>query len=220
MAYKTAIEVPRSGNAWIDGLTDGYRWGTTATDPAVGTTFISDTSDRPGGEFGGYPSWGWSDQERQLMEDAMEEISAVCSLQFVDRGDDNDDAVEIWFYNLDKRQSEGSYGFAYTPGSDSDEGLVAINWSTYQNADGGFKNSIASGSFYGITFLHELSHAVGLKHPHDKGLIGQPPFPGLTHRSNEFRDKGDFDQNAQPFTQLTYVDKGARNGMVPRSIEA
>ena len=220
MAYKTAIEVPRSGNAWIDGLTDGYRWGTTPTDPAVGTTFISDTSDLPGGEFGGYPSWGWSDQERQLMEGAMEEISAVCSLQFVDRGDDNDDAVEIWFYNLDNRQSEGSYGFAYTPGSDSDEGLVAINWSTYQNADGSFKNSIASGSFYGITFLHELSHAVGLKHPHDKGLFGQPRFPGLTRRSNEFRDKGHFDQNAHPFTQLTYVDKGARNGLVPRSIEA
>ena len=220
MAYKTAIEVPRSGNAWIDGLTDGYRWGTTATDPAVGTTFISDTSDLPGGEFGGYPSWGWSDQERQLMEGAMEEISAVCSLQFVDRGDDNDDAVEIWFYNLDNRQSEGSYGFAYTPGSDSDEGLVAINWSIYQNADGSFKNSIASGSFYGITYLHETSHAVGLKHPHDKGLFGQPRFPGLTRQSDEYRDKGDYDQNAQPFTQLTYVDKGARNGMVPRSIEA
>jgi serralysin len=220
LAYKTAIEVPRSGNAWIDGLTDGYRWGTTATDPAVGYTFISPTFDRPGGEFGGYPSWGWSDQERQLMEDAMEEISAVCSLQFDDRGDDNDDGVEIWYYNLDKRQSEGSYGFAYTPGSDSDEGLVAINWSTYQNADGGFKNSIASGSFYGITFLHELSHAVGLKHPHDKGLFGQPRFPGLTRQSDEYRDKGDYDQNAQPFTQLTYVDKGARNGMVPRSIEA
>ena len=220
MAYKTAIEVPLSSNAWIDGLTDGYRWGTTATEPTVAYTFISETVDRPGGEFGGYPSWGWSDQERQLMEDAMAEISAVCALQFEDRGDDNDDGVEIWYYNLDKRQSEGSYGFAYTPGSDSDEGLVAINWSTYQNADGIFKNSIVSGSFYGATYLHELSHAVGLKHPHERGLFGQPRFPGLTRQSNEYRDKGDYDQNAQPFTQLTYVDKGARNGMVPRSIEA
>ena len=48
MAYKTAIEVPRSGNVWIDGLTDGYRWGTTATDPAVGTTFISAWLDESG----------------------------------------------------------------------------------------------------------------------------------------------------------------------------
>ena len=220
MPYQTAIEVPRSGNAWIDGLTDGYRWGTSTIDPAVGYTFISDTSALQGGEFGGYPSWGWSDEERQLMEQAMAEISAVCALQFDNRGDDNDDDVEIWYYNLDKRESDDSYGFAYTPGSDSDEGLVAVNWSTYQNADGSFKDSIAPGSFYGITFLHELSHAVGLKHPHDKGLLDQPRFPGLTRQSNEFRDKGDFDQNAHPFTQLTYVDKGARNGMVPQSKEA
>ncbi len=212
--------MPRSSNAWIDGLTDGYRWGITATDPVVGYTFISDTSDRPGREFGGYPSWGWSDQERDLMEQAMAEISAVCALRFADHGDDNDEGVEIWYYNLNDRQSENSYGFAYTPGSDSDEGLVAINWSTYQNTDGSFKNSIASGSYYGITFLHELSHAVGLKHPHDTGLLDQPRFPGLTRSSNDFRDKGDFEQNAQPFTQLSYVDKGARNGMVPQSIEA
>ena len=122
------------------------------------------------------PSWGWSHAERQLMEKAMDSIASVSGLQFINRGDDNDDEVEIWFYNLDRRNSEGSYGFAYTPGSDPDEGLVAINWSTYQNKDGSFKNSIASGSFHGVTFLHELCHAVGLKHPHDRGIHGEPRF--------------------------------------------
>ena len=220
MSYQDPTPVPLSGNHWIDGLTDGYRWGTTKDDPAVGYTFVRDTSDQPGGEFGGYPSWGWSDQERQLMEDAMDKISNVCGIQFINRGDDNDDEVEIWFYNLDSRSSEGSYGFAYTPGSDSDEGLVAINWSAYQNNDGSFKNSIASGSFYGITFLHELSHAVGLKHPHDRGLRGQPRFPGLSRSSNQYKDAGDYGQNAHPWTQLSYVDKRADNGLVPDRIEA
>ena len=130
--YKSPVLVPQSGNQWIDGLTDGYRWGTTVENPAVGFTFISDTSDKPRGEFGGYPSWGWSHAERQLMEQAMDSIASVSGLQFINRGDDYDDEVEIWFYNLDRRNSEGSYGFAYTPGSDPDEGLVAINWSTYK----------------------------------------------------------------------------------------
>ena len=58
MAYKTAEIVPLSGNVWIDGLTDGYRWGVTPDDSAVGFTFISDTSGEPDGQFGGYPSWG------------------------------------------------------------------------------------------------------------------------------------------------------------------
>ena len=209
--------MPRSGNPWIDGLTDGFRWGVTADDPAVGFTFISDTSSLPRGQFAGYPSWGWRAAERRAMEKAMDAIEAVCALRFVDRGNDNDDNVEVWFYTLNQRKAKGSYGFSYTPGSDADEGLVAINWSLYRSANGRYKHAITPGSFYGVTFLHELSHAVGLKHPHDRGQRGQPRFPGLTARSNEFRNKGDFDQNAHPFTQLSYVDKGARNGLVPRS---
>ena len=68
------------------------------------------------------------------------------------------------------------YGFAYTPGSDSDEGLVAINCLRIKIMMV-VLNIQAPGSFYGITFLHELSYAVGLKHPHDKGLRGQLRFP-------------------------------------------
>ena len=217
MAYKSALEVPSSGNPWIDGLTDGYRWGTTTQDSVIGFTFVTDTRGRPSGQFGGYPSWGWSHLERAQMHEAMDAISSVCRLEFYDRGDDNDDNVELWFYSMDRRSAENNYGFAYTPGSDPDEGLVAINWSTYRRPDGTFKASIESGSFYGITFLHELSHAVGLKHPHDLGLMGQPRFPGLTPRSDEFRDQGEFGQNAHPFTQLSYVDKGADHGLVPDS---
>ena len=208
IAYKSAVSVPRSGNPWIDGLTDGFRWGVTRDDPVIGYTFISDTSGLPSGEFGGYPSWGWSESERLRMEQSMDAIESVCTLQFVDRGNDNDDNVELWFYSLDQSNSNGSYGFAYTPGSNADEGLVAINWTSYRSDDGNFTHSINPGSFYGITFLHELSHAVGLKHPHDRGLRRQPRFPGLKFLSDEFSDEGTFGQNAHPYTQLSYVDKG------------
>lgn len=222
MRYQVPVEVPSSGNPWVDGLTDGYRWGTKPGDQAVGYTFISDTSTRPQGTFAGYASWGWSKTERTLMEQALRKISDVCAIEFIDRGDNNADGedVEIWFYNLDRKKSGNTYGFAYSPGSDSDEGLVAVNWSVYQNNDGSYKQSIAPGSFYGITYLHELSHAVGLKHPHDRGLSGQPRFPGLNRKSDEFKDSGDFGQNAHPWTQLSYVDKGADNGLVPNKIEA
>ena len=219
MTYQTPIQVKRSGNIWIDGLTDGYRWGTTSDRPNVGYTFVSNTENRPGGKFGGYRSLGWTQQERQLILDGIRDIEAVSGLRFLDRGDDVDDQVEIWFYTLDEQDAKESYGFAYTPGSDFDEGLVAINRSMYEFPDGRSKHSIARGSFYGITFLHELCHAVGLKHPHELGLLRQPRFPGLKRWSDEYRDKGTYNQNAHPFTQLSYVDKGARNGYVPRAIE-
>jgi serralysin len=220
MSYQSPVRSPLSENPWIDGLIDGYRWGTTTASPSIGYTFIGATAHKPRGLFAGYPSWGWTDDERALMVNAIAAIEVVCGLRFVDRGDDNDDDVEIWFYNLDKEAADGAFGFAYTPGSDSDEGLVAINWSTYRDEDGTERHPIAPGSFYGLTFLHELSHAVGLKHPHDLGLIGQPRFPDLTRRSNIYRDSGRYGQNAQPWTQMTYVDKKSGNGAVPNSEEA
>ena len=146
----------------------------------------------------------------------MRDIENVSGLRFFNRGNDTDDEVEIWFYMLDKESADDSFGFAYTPGSDPDEGMVAINRSVYAKPDGTSVHSIARGSFYGITFLHELCHAVGLKHPHEKGLLRQPRFPGLKNWSNEYRNKGMYEQNAHPFTQL--IDT-VRNGYVPRSIK-
>lgn len=219
VTYQTPVKVERSGNIWVDGLTDGYRWGATSGNPAVGYTFIRNTDNYPDGTFGGYRSLGWSAEERKLITKGMRDIENVSGLRFVDRGDNNDDEVELWFYMLDAQGANDSFGFAYTPGSDSDEGLVVINRSMYQRPNGAQKHSIARGSFYGITFLHELCHAVGLKHPHDLGLLKQPRYPGLERSSNQYRDKGTFGQNAHPFTQLTYVDKGARNGYVPTSAE-
>ena len=219
MTYQTPVKVKSSGNIWIDGLTDGYRWGTKPSRPAVGYTFISNTENRPGGTFGGQRSLGWRRKERQLILSGMRDIENVSGLRFFNRGNDTDDEVEIWFYMLDKESADDSFGFAYTPGSDPDEGMVAINRSVYAKPDGTSVHSIARGSFYGITFLHELCHAVGLKHPHEKGLLRQPRFPGLKNWSNEYRNKGMYEQNAHPFTQLSYVDKGARNGYVPRSIK-
>ncbi len=217
MTYQTPVKVERSGNIWIDALTDGYRWGTTRVNSAIGYTFIRNTDNYPGGTFGGERSLGWTAQERNLIELGMKDIENISGLRFFNRGDNNDEEVELWFYMLDDEGANGSFGFAYTPGSDSDEGLVAINRSMYQSSSGKQKHSIARGSFYGITFLHELCHAVGLKHPHDVGLMKQPRFPGLERSSNQYRDKGTYNQNAHPFTQLTYVDKGARNGYVPTS---
>ena len=151
------------------------------------------------------------------MKTAISEIENVCRLQFVDYEDDNDKA-QIYFHTINNEESDDSYGFAFTPEPDVEAVVVALNWSLYRTEDDVFKNSISPGSFYGITFLHELCHAVGLKHPHEKGLKGQPRFPGLLDSSNEFSDKGDFDQNAPPFTQMGYVDKKAQNGYIPSYI--
>jgi len=213
MVYADPVRVQKSGNAWIDGLVDGYRWGTTAQRPSIGYTFIDETV----GKFYGWRSWGWSEPEIEALDIAFNAIELVCSLRFEDRGLNNAEDVEIWLYNLDQKDSDDALGFAYLPGGGDEEGMIGINWTYYQKADGTYKGSIAAGSYFFITFLHELSHAVGLKHPHDKGTLGNPRFPGLTPKSSVSTDSGTYAQNAHPYTQLTYVDEGARNGYVPTS---
>ena len=47
------------------------------------------------------------------MLDGMAAIERVSGLRFIDRGDSNDDEVEIWFHNLDNK-ADGAYGFSYT----------------------------------------------------------------------------------------------------------
>ena len=80
MTYQHPIPVKSSGNSWIDCLTDGYRWGTSTDRPYIGYTFISNTQDSPGGTFAGYPSLGWSQQERQLILDGIQDIESVSKL--------------------------------------------------------------------------------------------------------------------------------------------
>ena len=207
-----AIKVPRSGNQWIDALIDGFKWAARSSDPIVGYSFIADTSELPDGKFNDYSSWGWQNREREVMETAIDEIENVSGLKFVNL---DKDKAQISFHTLDSDESDDSFGFAFAPEPGIDSVAVALNWSLYRTLNKNYKESIFPGSFYGLTFLHELCHAVGLKHPHEKGLKGQPRFPGLRRDSDEFSDKGDFGQNAHPFTQMGYVDKKAMNGFVP-----
>ncbi len=212
--YKKSRRTPRADNAWIEGLTDGFRWGLQAENWDIGYTFIGKTN----GRFHGYRSWGWSERELAAWGEAIDSMQSVCRLEFVDRGVNNSRNVELWFYSVGNDTDD--LGFAYTPGSGGDEGLVAVSWRAYKNRNGKFTSSIAPGSYHWITYIHELGHAVGLKHPHDRGMRGEDRFPGLRHNSNELKDSGSFDQNAQPYTMMTYVDMNARNGLVPSSERA
>ena len=196
-----------SVNPWIEGLIDGYRWGTKKNKQKIRYRFF-DVGDA---DFYGYQPQEWDNEELVAWRNAIDAIQSICGIQFVNSLKKQKSQNEISIYSFD--DSLGSLGFSFTPGSDN-QGAIAIASNFYKNQRREYTSSITPGSYSWITFIHELGHSIGLKHPHELGKQGQGRFPGLRPKSNAFKDSGKFGQNAQPFTVMSYVDQSAQNGLV------
>ena len=97
-------------------------------------------------------------RQQAAAEAALEQIAAVSALSF---SRDDDDAV----IRLAQSGAPAS-AYAYYPDRDAEGGDV------WFGASRGYYDDPARGTYAWHAFLHELGHAVGLKHGHDHGVIG------------------------------------------------
>ena len=191
--------INKSSNRWIDSLNDGLKW---KLDSDTKNTIFYRFNKRPGVEF----RQSWSDEEKDRIKDALESISAVTTLNFKQyHKKKNQFEPHIDLYLETNLITRGAFGNSISPRQSNKDGTIKFNVDYYKDLNGELIKPINAGSFLGITFLHELSHSLGLKHPHDKGLNGEPRFPGIKNNSNPHLEKGKFSQNAFPFTQMSYT---------------
>jgi len=184
----TALVRP-TGHPVTDALIVGSKWGTGGAGTGATVTFSFpdavdkfDTRDGVAGNYnpaeqteGGYAAYlqgfvAFGAAEQAAAREVLASWAAVANLQL----------VEVAATTVDA----GVLRFGYTGGLD--ESTYAVSafpqdfagaGDTWMNKAFLFPEGWAPGTQNFLTLLHEVGHAIGLKHPHDTGMDGTPGWP-------------------------------------------
>ena len=205
MAFSNPVTTTPSGQTYVDGLMWGSHW----QDPAAGTRLAvwiagaSGTNEQF--DFGGVTvTANNAPEENDAFVQAFQTIANVCGLTFTSATSQAD--ADIIVGTVNNRDASGALGTSVPPGEDvgppgQQQGAAIINWKQYSTTD---FSSLLQGGYDFVTYMHEIGHALGLKHPHNK-IGGFQTFPGVGN-GNSFGDLGDFDLNQGLYTMMSYND--------------
>lgn len=176
--YSASSSVGKSGTATTDALLGGSKWGSGAVGQAVTVTYSFAQSGLlwRSGYGSGEPSYGFQPLTSTQMEVARKALnawSAVANVTFVEVMESTTDVGDMRF----AASSLPSTAWAYYPGASAEAGDVWLGRNSYFN-------STADGSYSLLGLMHEIGHALGLKHPHDTDGSGVVMAVNLDYLGN------------------------------------
>jgi Ca2+-binding RTX toxin-like protein len=167
-SWSTFITTPLSNNNNIDSLLWGVNWLSnviTYSYPTTGSVWSTSSTSGYGPSTGNGEPWSTlydetSQSDRKFIAQMLQKWTNVADLTFTEVSDTPTNVGDIRFaYSYDE-DNKDAQAWTYYPGPRSSSGDMWFN-ALGTSATKEFK----PGTYVGFTLLHELGHAIGLKHP-------------------------------------------------------
>jgi len=158
-------DVDLSGQNHIDSLIDGQKWGG-ATGTDANLTYSFGEFNTSWYAFSAYPSGTqpdispFTETQKNATKNALAAWSEIANLQFTEVTDSETVAGDLRFAKSSKFSSGGTTAEASAPSGSPEAGDVWFSSSSTYDTD-------TKGTYGYATFMHEIGHALGLKHPHE-----------------------------------------------------
>lgn len=180
--------VTLTGTALVDTFLSGSKWGSGAAGTSASVTFgfpASTTVYDPASTFGSYGDAtfagylasadfrAFAEAEQSAARVVLQTWANVANLTCTEVATDSTSAATLRFNYSGPSGPSGQEGLT--------AGTFAVSWypmdipaagDTWVNARFVYPDGWDAGSQNRLTLLHEIGHALGLKHPHDTGLAG------------------------------------------------
>jgi serralysin len=148
--------VSKSGNYYTDGLLSGIKWGvSTLTFSFPSLSLLYEPAYGSGEPLNGFQAFNAAQQA--AVRNALGQVGAVSNIAFKE-------VQESAILHADLRFAESNdpaTAYAYGPSTRPEGGDAWFN-----NARGYYDNPVVGGYAF-LTILHEIGHALGLKHAHE-----------------------------------------------------
>ncbi|OJU67441.1 MAG: hypothetical protein BGO05_23375 [Rhizobiales bacterium 63-7] len=159
--------VATTGISYIDGILYGTKWNSNTLTYSFPTLAAQVTGYAPGAENpveNTAPFEALTEAQKAVMLRALAHWSGVANIHFVESANPSDSDIRIYWYKSADNSTAQVVDF---PGDKAESGDVQLG--------GGMDPALpwSEGTYEFPTLLHELGHALGLKHPHD--AIGSFP---------------------------------------------
>jgi len=174
MAIPKGNVVRNTGISYIDGLLQGGKWVPVSGNSLTLSYSFWNESSATGAR--------WNNTEKQLVRDALNDISSSVNIKFIETspsGKVENNSSDISFsFDTSYIGIEGLSFFPDPAFVNATLAEIGISRSSYPTAEGdvifnpyatGWLNGLNKGGDGYWTIIHEIAHALGLKHPFDDG---------------------------------------------------